>query len=100
MYRAKGVSSETAQRVAEELTAKDTFAAHFDVELGINPHELINPWHAAAASAGAFVLGSLLPLLAILLPPAGARVAVTFAVVLIAVALTRPCGCREPCHRL
>jgi VIT1/CCC1 family predicted Fe2+/Mn2+ transporter len=88
MYRAKGVSSETAQRVAEELTANDPFAAHFDVELGIDPHELTNPWHAAAASAGAFVLGSLLPLLAILLPPAGARVAVTFAVVLIALALT------------
>ena len=88
MYRAKGISTETAQRVAEELTAKDPFAAHFDVELGIDPHELTNPWHAASASAGAFVLGSLLPLLAILLPPAGARVAVTFAVVLVALALT------------
>jgi vacuolar iron transporter family protein len=88
MYRAKGVSSETAQRVAEELTAKDPFAAHFDVELGIDPHELTNPWHAATASAGAFVLGSLLPLLAILLPPAEARVPVTFAVVLVALALT------------
>jgi VIT1/CCC1 family predicted Fe2+/Mn2+ transporter len=68
MYRAKGVSPETALRVGEELTAKDPFAAHFDVELGISPHELINRWHAAAASAGAFVLGSLL--LPILLPPA------------------------------
>jgi VIT1/CCC1 family predicted Fe2+/Mn2+ transporter len=88
MYRANGVSSETAQRVAEELTAHDPFAAHFDVGLGIDPHEFVNPWHAAGASAGAFVLGSLLPLLAILLPPAGARVAVTFVVVLIALALT------------
>lgn len=88
MYRAKGISSETAQAVAQELTANDPFAAHFDVELGINPHELINPWHAAGASAGAFVLGSLLPLLAILLPPAGARVVVTVVVVLLALALT------------
>jgi VIT1/CCC1 family predicted Fe2+/Mn2+ transporter len=88
MFRAKGVSADTAQRVAEELTAHDPFAAHFDVELGIDPHELTNPWHAAAASASAFVLGSLLPLLAILLPPAGARVAVTFAVVLVALAIT------------
>lgn len=88
MYRAKGVSPGTARLVAEELTANDPYAAHFDVELGIDPHDLTNPWHAAAASAGAFVLGSLLPLLAILLPPAGARVAVTVVVVLLALALT------------
>ena len=88
MYRAKGLSHETAQKVAEELTEHDAFAAHVDAELGIDPDELTNPWHAAGASAVAFTLGSLLPLLAILLPPAGARVVVTFVVVLIALALT------------
>lgn len=88
MYRAKGLSRETAQTVAEELTAHDAFAAHVDVELGFDPDELTNPWHAAGASAVAFTLGSLLPLLAILLPPAGARVVVTFVVVLAALALT------------
>jgi VIT1/CCC1 family predicted Fe2+/Mn2+ transporter len=88
MYRAKGLSHETAQKVAEELTEHDAFAAHVDAELGFDPDELTNPWHAAGASAVAFTLGSLLPLLAIMLPPAGARVAVTFVVVLIALALT------------
>ena len=88
MYRAKGLSHDTAQKVAEELTAHDAFAAHVDAELGIDPDELTNPWHAAGASAVAFTLGSLLPLLAILLPPAGARVIVTFVVVLVALALT------------
>ncbi|WP_435532193.1 VIT1/CCC1 transporter family protein [Rhodococcus antarcticus] len=88
MYRAKGLSEETAQKVAEELTEHDAFAAHVDAELGIDPDELTNPWHAAGASAVAFTLGSLLPLLAIMLPPAGARVAVTFVVVLVALALT------------
>ncbi len=88
LYEAKGISPGTARLVAAELTANDPYAAHFDVELGIDPHDLTNPWHAAAASAGAFVLGSLLPLLAILLPPAGARVAVTVVVVLLALALT------------
>jgi VIT1/CCC1 family predicted Fe2+/Mn2+ transporter len=88
LYEAKGISPGTARLVAAELTANDPYAAHFDVELGIDPHDLTNPWHAAAASAGAFVLGSLLPLLAILLPPADARVAVTVVVVLLALALT------------
>ena len=70
IYVAKGASVETARRLAEELTAHDAFAAHADAELGIDPDALTNPWHAAASSAAAFTLGSLLPLLAILLPPA------------------------------
>ena len=56
--------------------------------MGIDPQDLAKPWHAAGASALAFTLGSLLPLAAILLPPAGIRVPVTFAVVLLALALT------------
>jgi VIT1/CCC1 family predicted Fe2+/Mn2+ transporter len=88
MYEAKGLSPSTAHRVAAELTAKDAFAAHVDIELGIDPQALTNPWHAAGASAVAFTLGSLLPLVAILLPPASVRVAVTFAAVLVALAVT------------
>ncbi|GAA2652920.1 VIT1/CCC1 transporter family protein [Paractinoplanes durhamensis] len=88
LYRAKGLSAPTARLVAEELTAADAFAAHADIELHIDPHALANPWHAAVASAVAFTLGSLLPLVAILLPPPGVRVGVTFVVVLLALALT------------
>ena len=88
MYRAKGLSAATAQLVAEELTAHDAFAAHVDIELNIDPDELTNPWQAAFASAVSFSLGALLPLLAILLPPVSARIPVTFAGVLVALALT------------
>ena len=88
MYAAKGLTIETARQVARELTAKDAFAAHADVELRIDPDALTNPWHAAGASAIAFTLGSLLPLIAILLPPPGLRVPVTFAVVILALAAT------------
>ena len=88
MYAAKGLTTETARQVAQELTAKDAFAAHADVELRIDPEALTNPWHAAGASAAAFTVGSLLPLIAILLPPPSVRVAVTFAVVVLALALT------------
>ena len=88
LYVAKGLTMATARRVAEELTAKDAFAAHADVELHIDPDALTNPWHAAGASALAFTVGSLLPLVAILLPPPSIRVAVTFVVVLLALALT------------
>jgi len=73
--------------VAVELTAHDALAAHSDAELHLDPEDLANPVHASAASALAFVLGALLPLLAILLPPNGWRVPVTFVVVLVALAI-------------
>jgi len=88
MYQAKGLSTETSWTVARELTAHDPFAAHVDIELGIDPDALTNPWHAAVSSALAFVSGALLPLLAILLAPMNIRIPLTFLVVLGALALT------------
>ena len=87
-YVAKGASPETARRLAEELTAHDAFAAHVDVELGLDPDDLTNPWLAAGSSALAFTLGSALPLLAIGLASPDLRIAATFVVVLLALALT------------
>jgi VIT1/CCC1 family predicted Fe2+/Mn2+ transporter len=88
LYQAKGLSAQTARQVAKELTAHDAFAAHVDVELGIDPTDLTNPWQAAFASAAAFTTGALLPLVAILAPPASLRVPITFVAVLIALAVT------------
>ena len=88
LYRRKGLTDATARAVAVELSAQDAFAAHAEVELGIRPDELANPWHAALASAIAFTLGSVIPLVAILVPPDHLRVPVTFVVVLLALALT------------
>ncbi|MBL1078138.1 VIT family protein [Nocardia sp. 2] len=88
IYQDKGLSPATARKVAEELTAHDAFAAHAEAELGLDPEELTNPWHAALSSAVAFTCGALLPLLAILLPPVSWRIPVTFAAVLVALAIT------------
>jgi VIT1/CCC1 family predicted Fe2+/Mn2+ transporter len=88
LYQAKGLSEATARLVADELTANDAFTAHVDAELGIDPEALTSPWQAALSSAVSFTLGALLPVLAIVLPPAPARVPVTFAVVLLALAVT------------
>jgi VIT1/CCC1 family predicted Fe2+/Mn2+ transporter len=88
IYEAKGLSPDTARAVASELTARDAFGAHAQAELGIDPKELTNPWHAAIASAISFSIGSLLPVLAVILPPVSLRIPMTFVVVLIALALT------------
>ncbi len=88
LYEQKGLTPDTARRVAAELTEHDALAAHLAVELNIDELEVVNPWHAAFASAAAFAAGAVLPLLAILLPPAGIRIPVTFIAVLAALAIT------------
>jgi VIT1/CCC1 family predicted Fe2+/Mn2+ transporter len=94
IYRSKGLTAETAQRVAEELTEHDALAAHMDAELNLDPDDLVSPMHAAVASAAAFVVGALLPLLAILLPARHWRVPVTFLAVLLALAVAGAVGAR------
>jgi vacuolar iron transporter family protein len=88
LYEAKGLSAATARTVAGELTARGALAAHLDAELHIDPADIPSPVQAASASALSFTSGALLPVLAILLPPAAVRVPVTFVAVLIALGLT------------
>lgn len=88
IYIKKGLSHSTATTVAHEMTEKDAFAAHLDAELAIDPENLSNPWHAAIASALAFLAGAALPMLAIMLPPASSRVAITFVSTILALSLT------------
>lgn len=88
IYKKKGLSKKTAMQVAKELTAHDPIAAHFDVELKIDPENLTNPWHAAFASAAAFLVGAVIPLIAILLPPQNLRIPVAFLSVVVALMIT------------
>lgn len=88
IYEAKGLEPATALQVAKELTEHDSLTAHLEAELGITERDVVSPWVAAGASALAFAIGAVLPLLAILLPPYEARVPVTFIVVLLSLAIT------------
>lgn len=88
LYQAQGLSEETATRVAEELTERDALAAHLSAELNIDQNDVVSPWHAAVASAIAFTVGAILPMLTILLLPHPARIWFTFIAVLIALAVT------------
>ncbi|MFC5177565.1 VIT1/CCC1 transporter family protein [Nocardioides taihuensis] len=88
LYVAKGLSDDLARQVALELTEHDALRAHAEVELGIDPDDLTNPWHAAWASMLAFTVGALLPLLTILFVGQSARVFVTLGVVAVALAIT------------
>ncbi|MEU6572750.1 VIT family protein [Streptomyces sp. NPDC046805] len=84
----RGLTREVACEAAVQLTQRDALKAHARVELGIDPDQLTNPWHAAWASFLAFTIGALLPLLAIVLPPAAWRLPVTVGSVLAALVIT------------
>ena len=88
LYEEKGLSAGTAHLVAAELTARDPLAAHLEVEIGLTADSVVSPWAAAGASALAFTIGALLPLISILLLPSDVRVPVTFLVVLLALVAT------------
>ncbi len=88
MYTHKGLSTHTARLVAEELTAHDPLIAHLEAELGIDPDNLTNPWHAAYASAISFLCGAIIPIAMITLSPASLRIPITFIGVIIALIIT------------
>jgi vacuolar iron transporter family protein len=85
IYQAKGIDPDLARQVAIQLTAKDALGAHAEAELGLDPNDLTNPWHAALASFVAFVAGAAIPLLGIVI---SAQAWVTVVAVVLALAVT------------
>ena len=67
IYVSRGLSPELAGQVAEALTAHDALGAHLRDELGITSDSRARPLQAALASAAAFAVGALAPVLAVLL---------------------------------
>jgi len=88
LYVSRGLSRHLARQVAVELTAHDALAAHAEVEHGITPASLASPLRDALAVVTAFAAGAILPWLAIILIPGPPRAALTFVIVLLALALT------------
>ena len=88
LYVSRGLSAGLARQVAVELTAHDALAAHAEAEYGITSASRAAPLRDALAVSAAFAAGALLPWLAIVLIPGPSRGAVTFVIVLAALALT------------
>ncbi len=88
IYERKGLGRATAEIVARELTEHDAYGAHVEAELGIDPNDLTSAWQAAFASGASFTAGAIIPLAAILIPPAEYKVIATFASVLFALVIT------------
>lgn len=88
LYEAKGLDPELAHQVAIQLHNHDALAAHAETELGIDPDNLTNPLTAAVSSAISFTVGSILPLVAIMVAPTSLKVPITVVAVAAALVLT------------
>jgi VIT1/CCC1 family predicted Fe2+/Mn2+ transporter len=84
LYEARGLPPALASEVAVTLSRRGALQAHLRDELGLDQRRLARPFQAAWASAVSFSAGAALPLLAVALAPANARVVVTVVVTLVA----------------
>jgi vacuolar iron transporter family protein len=94
IYQRRGLTRSLAREVAIALTAHGALAAHARDELGLDEERLARPLQAAWASAVSFSTGALLPLVAIGVTPAGARIIVCIVVTLVALVLLGAIGAR------
>jgi VIT1/CCC1 family predicted Fe2+/Mn2+ transporter len=71
IYVGRGLTPDLARQVASQLMAHDKLGAHARDELGITEIMTARPVQAAMASAASFAVGAGLPLVTVLLAPAG-----------------------------
>lgn len=69
IYIKRGIEPALAREVAIQLTAHDALEAHARDELGLSELASANPLQAALASAAAFSVGAIIPVLAVLFTP-------------------------------
>ena len=94
IYERRGVPRELAREVAQALSANDALAAHARDELGFDQARRAQPFQAAWTSALAFASGAGLPVVAVAVAPADARVVACIAVTIMALALLGFTGAR------
>jgi VIT1/CCC1 family predicted Fe2+/Mn2+ transporter len=71
IYVRRGIDKSLARQVAQQLMAKDALGAHARDELGISEITTARPVQAALTSAATFSTGAAMPLLMVVVSPAG-----------------------------
>ena len=94
IYVERGLSAETAQIVAKELTEHDALGAHVRDELGITEDQSANPMQAAFTSGVTFSIAAAIPLVAAWLAPASSIIPVVLFVTVLALAALGALGAK------
>jgi VIT1/CCC1 family predicted Fe2+/Mn2+ transporter len=94
VYVKRGVEKTLALEVARQLMAKDALAAHARDELSISEITTARPVQAALTSAATFSVGAAMPLLMVVVSPAGALIPIVSAASLGFLALLGAIGAK------
>ncbi|MEL7012061.1 MAG: VIT family protein [Pseudomonadota bacterium] len=94
IWRERGLTPETADQVAQELTQNGVLEAHLRDEVGLLELHSASPKRAAFASGSAFACAALLPLAAAVLAPAGFIITSVLVATLIALLILGAVGAR------
>jgi VIT1/CCC1 family predicted Fe2+/Mn2+ transporter len=86
IYVKRGLDPSLAKQVAEQLMAHDALGAHSRDELGISENLSARPVQAALASAGAFAVGAVMPILIVAVVPESGLVMIVSIVSLVLLA--------------
>lgn len=87
-YIHNGECETSAQILTEKAFLKNPLKALVEEKYGIEYEEFTNPWHAAISSFIAFVVGSLPPMLSIVVFHSDYRIAATIVIVAISLLMT------------
>lgn len=87
-YLDQDIDPKLASQAARELMNKDALATGVQERYGFNPREFTSPYAAAISSFISFPLGSVLPMLAVMLFPPAQRIVATVLAVTIALVIT------------
>lgn len=87
-YHQKGITVQTAQRIAEDLLNKKPLETVVRIKCGIQLGHYMNPWEAAFASLFSAAAGGIFPLFAMTFSPSGFKWYATILAVAFASALT------------
>jgi VIT1/CCC1 family predicted Fe2+/Mn2+ transporter len=74
IYEKRGLDTDLARQVAEQLSAHNRLDAHLRDELGLHETSRARPLQAALTSAASFASLALVPIAALLLAPPAARI--------------------------
>ena len=92
IYKARGLSTETANRVAQELSNKDALDAHIRDEPGLSDINSANPLQAALASAFTFSIAGMIPILAVVVSPVSLVIPIVIVTTVLALILLGVAG--------
>lgn len=94
IYVKRGLTTDLAHQVADQLMAKDALANHAHDELGISEMTTARPIQAALTSAATFAVGAAMPLAMVLVAPTASLVWVVSAASLLFLAFLGAIGAK------